>query len=589
MNSNKTLHRIKSSILAHKVSAVIIVLIIIFSGYYFYTKLTSTTGETRYVVANVEKGTLINSITGSGQVSASNQIDLKPKVSGDVTYIGIQDGQEVKAGTLIIQLDDKDAQKNVRDAEVNLESAKIALQKLKQPADELSMTQAENSLSQAKEDLQKAYDGGFNNVSDTFLDLPAVMSGVQDILYGTTVSKGSQYNISSYGDMVKDYDENVLIYRDDAANKYKTARDAYDANFNDYKMATRFSDNQAIEKLINETYDTTKTVADAVKSANDLLNFVKDRLTSRQQTIPAILTTHQNSLSTYTSQTNSHLLTLYDVRNTIVSSARAITEKSQSLDKLKNGADPLDIQSQELSIKQKENSLQDAQNALDDYYVRAPFDGTVAKLNVKKYDSISPATVVATLVTRQKMAELSLNEVDAAKVKVGQKATLTFDAVDGLSIAGSVVEIDAVGTVTQGVVTYTVKIGFDTQDDRVKTGMSVSAAIVTDVKQDILMVPNSAVKTRGGNSYVEMFGTPLSGDTSSNQGIPSTATPRQQTVETGLSNDTSTEIVNGLKEGDQIVVRTITAQTIATTATAPSLFGSGGRGGGGGAIRIPGR
>ena len=99
------------------------------------------------------------------------------------------------------------------------------------------------------------------------------------------------------------------------------------------------------------------------------------------------------------------------------------------------------------------------------------------------------------LITKQKIAEISLNEVDAAKVKVGQKVTLTFDAIDGLSITGEVSEIDALGTVSQGVVTYGVKIAFDTQDERVKSGMSVSAAIITDVKQNVLLVPNAAVKS----------------------------------------------------------------------------------------------
>ena len=97
-----------------------------------------------------------------------------------------------------------------------------------------------------------------------------------------------------------------------------------------------------------------------------------------------------------------------------------------------------------------------------------------------------------------------MNEVDVAKIKVGQKTTLTFDAIDGLSIAGEVIDIDAVGTVTQGVVNYNVKIGFDTQDERIKPGMSVSATIIIEVKQDVLLIPNSAIKSAGEAYYVEM-------------------------------------------------------------------------------------
>jgi HlyD family secretion protein len=179
-----------------------------------------------------------------------------------------------------------------------------------------------------------------------------------------------------------------------------------------------------------------------------------------------------------------------------------------------------------------------------------PFDGVLAKVSVKKLDTIGSGTSVATLITTQKVAEISLNEVDVSKVKVGQKATLTFDAIPDLTITGLVAEIDSIGTVSQGVVTYNVKITFDTQDDRIKPGMSISSSIITDVRQDVLVVANSAIKLQNNTSYVEIFDPALVGSDSS-QGVVSPIAPIKQTVETGLSNDTETEIVSGLKEKDQ--------------------------------------
>jgi len=260
-------------------------------------------------------------------------------------------------------------------------------------------------------------------------------------------------------------------------------------------------------------------------------------------------------------------------------------ESEASLAKIEGGADTLDIQSSELVLEQRRNALLDAKEKLADYFIYAPFAGTIAKLNTKKSDAVTSGTLVATLITKQKIAEISLNEVDVSKIKVGQKATLTFDAVSGLGIAGSVAEVDTVGTVSQGVVTYNVKIGFDTQDDRIKPGMSVSAAIITDIKQDVLIVPQSSVKSQGDTYYVEMFASPLvsSGDT---QGTTSSVLPQQRIVEVGISNDMSYEIVSGLKEGDQIVSRIITATTkTQSTIQTPSLFGSPSGNRGGGTIR----
>lgn len=602
----KIFSTLKTYFIAHKFIGSIVVIILIGLGYWGYKTYTAPNAAPRYVTAKVAKGTLIVSITGSGQTSASNQLDLKPKASGDVTFVGVQAGQEVKAGTLLVQLNAQDALKTVRDAAINLESAKISLQKLQQPADALSLTQAQNTLAKAQENKQnaqdslaKAYEDGFNTVANAFLDLPTVISGLQDILFTNNLALGgtSQFNVDYYTTIAVQYDQQALQNKTDTYAKYQTARLNYDKTFADYKTVTRYSDEQSIVAIIDQTYETTKSLAEAVKSANNLIQFYKDKLIERNLKPAAFADTHLASLNTYTGKTNTHLLNLLAAKNTIktdkdaiVNADRAISENTQSLAKLQAGADPLDIASSQISVKQRESALSDAREQLANYYVRAPFDGTVATVSVKKGDSINSGTAVVTLVTKQKVAELSLNEVDAAKIKVGQKATLTFDAIEGLSLAGEVSQIDTLGTVSQGVVTYNVKITFDTQDERVKSGMSVSAAIVTDLKQDVLLVPSSAVKAQGDISYVEMFTPPLPDQSSTNQGYATAALPVNQTVEVGLSNDTQTEILSGLKVGDQIVTRTITATTAQTTP-APSLFGgAAGRttGGGGGAAILRG-
>jgi hypothetical protein len=199
---------------------------------------------------------------------------------------------------------------------------------------------------------------------------------------------------------------------------------------------------------------------------------------------------------------------------------------------------------------------------------------------------------LATIITTKELAVVSLSEVDVAKISLGEKATLTFDAIPNLTIAGQVVEIDSVGTVSSGVVNYNVQISFDTTSDQgVKPGMSVNAAIITNVAQDVLEVPSGAVKTSGGVSYVQTFATALPAPAAGVQGSVSITPPKKQIVEIGVTDGTSTEIISGLKEGDEVVTKTITsATTTSTTSAAPSILGSSssGRGGGvGGGVRIP--
>jgi len=557
-------------ILQHKVISGIIIAALIGGGIFAYSIISGTKKETRYILGTVEKGTIISSVSGTGQVSASDQVDLKAKASGDIIYLGIKNGQEVKKGQLLLQLDTTDAKKAVSDAEVALAKEQLSLDKLKGMTTDLGTLRG--SKEKAQDALDKAYEDGFNSVSNVFLGLPTVIAGLQNILLSYGFSP-NQWNIDYYMDATKIYDARVMQYREDAYNKYQTARAAYDKNFQEYKATSRSSDEQTIETLISDTYETVKSIADAVKSSNNLIQFYQDTLTTRGYTAQTLSNTHLSSLNTYTGNTNSYLSSLLSAKTTIQTDKEAIMQTE------------FDLSDQEIKVKEAENSLQDIKDALRNYYVYASFDGVISTVNVKKGDSISASTTIATLVTKQQIAELSLNEIDAAKVKTGQKANLTFDAVENLNITGEVADINTVGTVSQGVVSYSVKISFDTQDDRVKPGMSVSASIITDAKQDVLLVPSSAVKTTGNNSYVQIVDVKsIEGkNINSNTGVVLENPAQQQTVTTGLSDDTSTEILTGIKEGDTIIVRTVTAVSTTTSQT-----GTNRTGGGVGGVRIPG-
>lgn len=612
----------------HKIITSFGILVIFGGGYYTYAKISEKKVDTQYVLTQVQKGTIISSVSGTGQVSVSNQVELKPKVSGDLISLNIKNGQEIKAGVVIAQINAKDALKSVRDAENNVQSARLSLEKLKKPVDSLSLLQSENSLAQAKDnltklklsheidyqkaidakrkaedDLSKAYEDGFNSVANAFLVLPGLVTGLDDIFLHSGDFEASFWNIDWYVNQVNiNNKDKATIFKSDVTAALNNAKNAYTKNFEDYKSASRVSDPSTIEALINETYETTKLIATAVKTSNNYLDFIQADMEQYDRPIPTLMKTHQSNIDSYTGTTNTHLSsllsnlnTLKTSRETIVNSERnlkemdqnhpleistaeqTIREREASLAKLKSGTDALDIQSAELTLRQRQSALSDARENLGDYSVKAPFDGVIAKVDVKKGDSVSSGTSLATFITRQKIAEISLNEVDVAKIKTGQKATLTFDAVDGLSITGQVGEIDALGTVSQGVVSYTVKILFDTQDERVKSGMTVSAAIITDMKSDVLTLENSAVKSQGTSNYVEVLDSII--PASANQtGVTSPNAPRQQPVVTGIANDTTTEIVSGLKEGDQVILRTVTPSTNKTTTQAPSLIGGGGSG-----------
>jgi len=222
----------------------------------------------------------------------------------------------------------------------------------------------------------------------------------------------------------------------------------------------------------------------------------------------------------------------------------------------------IDIATESLAV-----SAADYQNQLADASKRkvtAPIDGTVNEINIKNGDDLGKSSsstsntspiIIGDLGTLK--SQLAINEIDVPNISEGQSVKLKFSAIEGLELSGKVEKIDSLGTITQGVVTYNVTIGFDVTDPRIKPQMSVSANIITEVKKEVLLVPNSAVKVKNGESFVEVL----------NNGNKK---PTQKTVKIGSANNTDTEIISGINSGDKVVTQTIsaTAKTSATSSGA---------------------
>lgn len=647
------LSKIFKLILQHKIMAGIGLCLIIGAGYFGYNQFFKQEISVNYITAAVEKGTLISSVSGAGQVSASNTIEIKSKVSGDALAVNAASSQPVSTSTLIARIDSREAKKAERDAYTALETARLELNKLLAPADEISIIQAEDALAaakrnledlinpnesalsqaenslitaqdsltklkftqesgyqngldakqKAKDNLEKSYEDGFNAIANGFLDLPTLITEIRDVLYSYEIAAGevgqsNSWNISVLMNSILsvnyDNQDELKKFISAAESDYKAAREKYDENFKNYKNASRYSEKEVIVALLSETLETTRAIAEAVKSESNMLDYWVDYRSQNDLSVYGKVTAYQADLNSYTSKTNSHLSSLLsaqrsleDCKDAIASAERnlaeikqnypldlaaaersarekeealaklknpeqydidaartAVKEKELALEKLKAGADELDIRAKKIAVQQKQEALNTARQNLADYDIYAPFDGIMAEVNIVKGSSVSSGTVIGSLITTQKIAEISLNEIDVASIKIGQKAVLTFDAVPDLPATGKVVVIDTVGAVAQGVVSYKIKIAFDAQDDRIKPGMSVSVSIITDSKQDVLLAPLSAVKTSGGGSYAEIL---INGQ------------PQKRTVTVGLSDDTTIEIVEGLAEGDQVITQTITS------------------------------
>ncbi len=542
-------------ILTNKKFLVIAAIVIIIAAYYAYGAIRGgTSTKLQYVTTKAQKGTLVVSVSGSGQIAALYQIDIKAQVAGEITWIGVSAGDKVKANQAIMKMDDTDAQQAVANAKQSLVTAKLQLQQSTAQAP-IDYQKALDTLTTDQDNLQTQYNDAFNTLSNTYLDLPNVMTGMQDVLYGTDINpKASQWNVDTLINLFSDKTTSTMeTLADSAKSSYATATAEYDPSVIAYKQLSRNSSGDQIETILEQSIDMATDVAQTLQDELNLLGAANDLATQYNRYLPTAVNTLQTNTRNYLSTVNNDLSALLSQKNTIDTDKQTITADKQNIALLQvgnpNGDNPISLQIANNNLITEEQNLVDLQNDLSYYTIVAPFDGTIASVSVKVGDTASGA--VATIVSDQKFAQATFNETDIVNVKVGQETTITLDALPDVTFTGKVSEVDPVGTVSQGVVSYGVQIVLDNSTSDVKPSMSDTVNIITNVKSGVLLVPNSAVTTKQGTSHVSVLG--------------SDGKPKQQEVTVGLSNDTMTEIVSGLNEGDAVVTQTITSGTSQAT------------------------
>lgn len=211
-----------------------------------------------------------------------------------------------------------------------------------------------------------------------------------------------------------------------------------------------------------------------------------------------------------------------------------VNDAQREYDRLKDGADPEDIAAARARVAAIEASIKLA-------YLETPFGGTVTTANAKEGDQVSPATPGFRIDDLSHFyADIQLTEVDINRIEVGQDAVLTFDAIPGKEYKAKVTEVGKVGTTVAGVVNFVVTIEIIEPDDNVKPGMTAAVTIVVNQMDDILVIPNRAVRLQEGDRVVYIL----------KDNIP---TPVKVVI--GASSDINSELIESeLKEGDLIIL-----------------------------------
>jgi RND family efflux transporter MFP subunit len=223
------------------------------------------------------------------------------------------------------------------------------------------------------------------------------------------------------------------------------------------------------------------------------------------------------------------------------SAAAQLAQAKTQLEQLEDTPTDEDIAVAEAQVEQAAASLQQAKLQLADAALVAPFSATVAAVEVQASEWVAatmPALVLADL--EHFYVDTRVDETDIVSVEVGQDADIVLDAFPDIKVRGKVTGIDPLGSSAQGVVSYGVDVEVLSADLAVRPNMTAIVDIVVGRDEGALLVPNRAIRRdSSGRLYVELL---------------ADGQVKRRFVTVGLSNDLVTEILEGLDEGEDVVV-----------------------------------
>jgi macrolide-specific efflux system membrane fusion protein len=236
------------------------------------------------------------------------------------------------------------------------------------------------------------------------------------------------------------------------------------------------------------------------------------------------------------------------------------------------------IESAQANVIVSQNAVDDAQAALIEeqngaQVITSPIKAIVTKVSVKQGDIVQRNTGIIEIADPEKFeANVMVSERDVASLSTGRESNVSFDALPGLIFPAKITRIAPLGTIQQGVVNYQVTVELtsvkpvtgtgspaaSTPPVNLKDGFSAVVNIPVQQKDNILIVPSSAISHKG-QDYVVQLKTSTSTET--------------HIVKIGITDFQNTEIIDGLNQGDQVVIPSI---PVAAPTNQNGFFGGGG-------------
>jgi len=544
----------------------IVVAVLVIAGLVVAAKVRSANNNKPAIeTAKVERGTVVKSVSASGVLQPLTTVDVKSNAAGEVKMLAVDVGDVVKPGQLIAKIDPTDSITSLEQATADLDAAQARVIQAK----ESKLLQVEQNDAQIQQ-AEAAY-----RAAKIKLAQAEAQAKAQPVLTKTSIAQ-AQANLDSAKESLRQLKEagvpQGIAQAKAAYEQAKAAFDKAERNYN--RQVELFKKGFISAGQLDSAESDYRTAKAQVESAKERVDTQMQDYDSQLKSAEAKVSQAEAALE------NAKANAIQDsIRQQDVIAAREALKQAESAlliaksNVRQNIIKAEDIKSAMSSIVKNKAQVNNARVQLNYTTVTAPRAGVILQKYVEagtivtsgksSFAGTGAGTSIVQLGDLSRMFVLaSVDEADIAQIEVGQQVDITLDAYPDEIFEGKVTKIDPQTVTEQNVTTVPVTVEIENPDARLKPGMNANCEFIVERRENVLVVPTDAVKEDNGKYTVQVV----------KDGKLVT-----RRVEVGLAGDETTEIVSGLKEGEDVVTSIIEPTTSTTGTTGrPGGFGFGG-------------
>ncbi|MFH1036626.1 MAG: efflux RND transporter periplasmic adaptor subunit [Patescibacteria group bacterium] len=461
--------------------------------------------ENGFTVENVQKGTVVQEVSENGTVQMGEDVDLNFKTSGTISNIYVRVGDQVFAGQSLAKLDTIQLSIQLAQAQSNAQAQRARLAELQRSA---------NS------------------------DLDSYYKSTPDVL-------NQAYNLTDSA--IRQQVADLFLYRTEASVPYF---DLTYKNCNNQASAESAGQRKIVEDDLNVWREELQNLSDApseideaiskaeiyLNDAQSLLNRVNDTLSANCE----LTNDEKTKIDTYKPLVNAALTNLNTAITSVSARKSAIEAQKLAVENYSGGTKE-EITYQQALVRQAEEGVILLQNQIRDATLLSPSEGQIAQIN-RRIGELAQITQPFIVFIPKSPFEIKayIYEEDVVKVEVGDPVGIKLTAFPEQALEGKVISIDPSATLIDGVVYFGVKIDIQNPPLGTRSGMSADIIIRTEQKENVLVIPESAITTKEGKTFVQ---------------IVSGKKLQEREVQIGLrGSEDIVEVLSGLQEGEQIAI-----------------------------------